>query len=61
MFDILGDGHPIKMAWTAAMSGNAFLALDRNHNGIIDSGKELFGNVTEQPEIRRPERVSGPG
>jgi len=49
-FDILGNGHPIKIAWTAADSRNAFLALDRNHNGIIDSGKELFGNVTEQPE-----------
>lgn len=49
VFDILGDGRPAKIAWTAATSGNAFLALDRNHNGIIDSGKELFGNVTDQP------------
>jgi hypothetical protein len=50
LFDIFGDGHPIKMAWTAASSGDAFLALDRNHNGIIDSGKELFGNMTQQPK-----------
>ena len=49
MFDMLGEGHPIKMSWTAGDSGNAFLALDRNHNGKIDSGKELFGNLTEQP------------
>ncbi|MGB2602135.1 MAG: hypothetical protein WBC78_00980 [Candidatus Sulfotelmatobacter sp.] len=48
-FDIFGDGHPVKLSWTAADSGNAFLALDRNHNGRIDSGKELFGSVTEQP------------
>jgi len=49
IFDILGDGRPVRIAWTAADSGNAFLALDRNHNGRIDSGKELFGNMTEQP------------
>jgi hypothetical protein len=49
-FDILGDGHKYKIAWTAANSGNAFLALDRNRNGYIDSGKELFGNMTEQPK-----------
>lgn len=49
VFDMLGNGHPSKMAWTAAGSGNAFLALDRNHNGKIDSGKELFGNLTDQP------------
>jgi hypothetical protein len=49
IFDISGTEHPILMAWTAPGSGNAFLALDRNHNGKIDSGKELFGNFTEQP------------
>ena len=54
MFDIAGDGHPIKLAWTAADSGNAFLALDRNHNGKIDSGKELFGNFTAQPKSDDP-------
>lgn len=53
-FDIVGDDSPIKIAWTAAGSGNAFLALDRNHNGTIDSGKELFGNFTEQPKSDQP-------
>jgi hypothetical protein len=47
LFDITGDGHPVKLAWTAAGSGNAFLALP--HNGKITNGKELFGNFTVQP------------
>ena len=54
MFDIAGQGHPVKIAWTTANSGNAFLALDRNHNGRIDNGKELFGNFTVQPPSADP-------
>lgn len=54
MFDIHATGQPIQIARTAADSGNAFLALDRNHNGRIDNGKELFGNVTEQPKSDHP-------
>ena len=54
IFDILGDGRRIQIAWTQPSSGNAFLALDRNHNGAIDSGKELFGNVTQQPSSSNP-------
>jgi hypothetical protein len=54
VFDIRGNGHPIKLAWTSASSGNAFLALDRNHDGLIDSGKELFGNFTAQPTSATP-------
>jgi hypothetical protein len=48
-FDITGTNKPVQIAWTAAGSLNAFLAIDWNHNGKIDSGKELFGNFSPQP------------
>ncbi len=43
-FDIDGDGVVELIAWTDRSEG--ILALDRNGNGTIDHGGELFGNAT---------------
>ncbi len=41
-FDILGNGQKARTAFVTG--GDAFLALDRNGDGVIGSGKELFGD-----------------
>lgn len=42
MFDIKGTGEIVRTAWIRG--GDAFLAVDRNGNGKIDNGLELFGD-----------------
>jgi hypothetical protein len=43
-FDIRGDGTSVRTGWVGA--GDGLLVLDRNHDGIVNSGTELFGGAT---------------
>lgn len=54
LFDLDANSSPEQIAWTSANSDDAFLALDRSGNGLIDNGKELFGDVTLQPNSDEP-------
>jgi hypothetical protein len=47
-FDLNGDGTAERVGWVA--DGDALLARDVNGDGVIDSGKELFGAATALPD-----------
>ena len=43
-FDLTGGGVAHQVGWVSANDG--FLVLDRNGDGIINSGREMFGQAT---------------
>jgi len=46
-FDVFGSGMSVESSWVSAAT--PWLALDRDGNGSIDDGRELFGSMTELP------------
>lgn len=53
-FDIDADGDLDSISWTRLAPDEAFLVLDRDGDGVITSGAELFGVATEQPPSDDP-------
>jgi hypothetical protein len=45
-FDLKNDGHPQCYSWPKRHSGVGFLVYDRDGDGDVDKGVELFGTFT---------------
>lgn len=58
-FNLDNLGVAERIGWTKSDSDDAWLALDRNFDGIIESGKELFGDVSPQDPLGPGEERNG--
>lgn len=45
-FDLDADGTVDHTSWTRVQTKDGFLVLDRNQNGRIEDGREMFGTAT---------------
>ena len=43
-FDLYANGNQVQTGWVSG--GDGLLVLDRNHDGVINDGSELFGSST---------------
>ncbi len=53
-FDIDADGEEDTLSWTDPRANMSFLVLDRNEDGLVNDGTELFGNYTDQRPTNDP-------
>ncbi len=60
-FDIRGDGSLQRVSWPKVGSGVGWLVLDRDGDGIIKDGTELFGNFTPHSDGGVPNHPSPNG
>jgi hypothetical protein len=55
LFDLRATRQPEQFAWTVPESDDGWLVLDRNRNGAIDNGSEMFGNYACQQLSDNPQ------